>query len=178
MPGDRRTPVRESFDAASRAAALARAEEIGDRRAAAEIGCAPATLRSWRSRAKAAVASEPVIETECTGDPDALNARAEAARRDEGEALDRTRQLLNEGRASDARAASQVARDRAEQASRLEADARAAREHLARMAKAETALADGMVKTYRTIVRLFVLAAGLGWSPAHEALVVCQRFSW
>jgi hypothetical protein len=38
------------------------------------------------------------------------------------------------------------------------------------MAKAETKLADEMVTTYRTIVRLFVLATGLGWSPAHEAL--------
>ncbi len=176
MPGDRRTLVRESFDAASRAAALDLAAKVGDKRAAAEIGCAEATLRSWRSRAKAA-ANGPMTERNGTapadgqeGDADELTMRAETARQDEAEAQGRVRELMTEGRASDARALSQVVKDRSEQASRLEADARAAREHRLRVAKAETALADGMVKTYRTIVRLFVLATGLGWSHAHEAL--------
>jgi hypothetical protein len=168
MPGDRRTPVRESFDAASRTAALKLAEKIGDKAAAKEIGCQPATIRSWRSRAK----PQTLTVAEHDGsDADALAARAAVARQDGDDAQAKVRDLMTEGRASDARALSQVVKDRSEQASRLEADARATREHELRVKAAETALRDEHIRLFQLAVRTFVRALGLGWGRAHDDLV-------
>ena len=167
MPGDRRTSVRESFDAASRTAALKLAEKIGDAAAARQIGCQPATIRSWRSRAKP---QTPTI-AEHDGDADTLEARAATARQDEADAQAKVRDLMAEGRASDARALSQVVKDRSDQASRLEADARATREHELRVKTAETALSDEHIRLFQLAGRTFVKALGLGWSRAHDDLV-------
>src|SRR5439155_18326817 len=51
MAGARRTPAGASFDAATRGHALVLADEIGYKAAAAQIGCSPSSIRSWRHRA-------------------------------------------------------------------------------------------------------------------------------
>lgn len=161
------------FDAASRAHALERAELIGDKAAAAELSCSPATIRSWRRRAK----GPPAPPAPASGDRDGqghdladLERRASEARQAEGRALAKVETLLAGGLASDARACSAVARDRGHDASRLSADANALRESEARLRESEQRLTDSQIWLWGKIVRLFIFGCGLSWTPAHEDL--------
>lgn len=165
--------TRHAFDAATRSAAVARAAEIGDRAAAAEIGAAPATIRSWRKR-QANVEpppSEPITSTGGDDRADALLRRADEARTAEARALRKTDKLLSAGLAADARAASAVAKDAGDRSARLEQAAAAQREHELRVQAAETVVADWHVHVAGQLDRVFFESVGLGWGPAHEALL-------
>src|SRR5213079_306583 len=91
--------------------ALDRAQQVGDRKAAEEIGAgSAATIRSWRPRARTGP-TPPRSKRQASGDDaDALLAQAKAACRAERRALRRVDHLL-EIDANAARAASSVARD-------------------------------------------------------------------
>jgi hypothetical protein len=164
---------RHTFDAATRTGALSRAREIGDRAAAAEIGAAPATIRSWRKRqAKAKPPpSEPIASTGADDRADALLRRADEARKAEARALRKTDKLLAAGLAADARAASAVAKDAGDRAARLEQAAADQREHELRVEAAKTELAEWHIHIAAQLDRTFFESVGLGWGPEHEALL-------
>jgi len=61
---------------ADRAAALQRAEIVGDQAAAVEFGVKPATIRSWRRRAKDAPVEQRVVPVEASGGETAVDAVA------------------------------------------------------------------------------------------------------
>jgi hypothetical protein len=162
----KRAPI---FDAATRAAALLRAEECGDRVAASEIGCSPATIRSWRLRAKAGLAhTEAPAEL---ADPDELLRKARAARSAEARALRRVDELLAASRAHDARSASTVARDHQFRAQQLEGQARLQREHTARLAEARARLSHHEARLFEKLARVCLTALGIGWGTAQQALL-------
>ena len=146
--------------------------------AAAEVGCRPATIRSWRLRAKGRPsppmtgpgASEAGVARR--GD---LMSRADDARREEADTL----ALIRDRRASDpngARALSQVAKDAGDRAARLEGDARLQREHELRLQAEGQTISDNQIRLLGVLGRTFVSACGFGWGPEQEALFwACLR---
>ncbi|HEY4897688.1 MAG TPA: hypothetical protein VII01_16585 [Solirubrobacteraceae bacterium] len=144
-----------------------------DHAAAIEVGASPATLRSWRRRAKQASHAKPAATPRGTPDglsPDDLHRRAADARRSESLATAKVDRLLAQGLANDARAASAVAKDSGVRASSLEADARLAKESEGRVRESEARLSDGQVWVHNKVVRLFLTSLGLGWTDAHDDL--------
>lgn len=109
---------------AERLAAVTRAAQVGDAKAAAEFGVTPGTLRKWRSRLRAeaapvAVASSSGVGGDEVGDVGAvadMRRALAAARRVEGQAMAQTEALLaagNPGEARNAAAAAGVMSDKA-----------------------------------------------------------------
>jgi hypothetical protein len=97
---------------ATRRRAVARAEAVGDKQAAGEFDVTPATVRSWRRRAKAEASSSGVVAVgggqavgggEGDGPLGAMRGALEAARRVEAQAVAQTERHLREGNAGDAR---------------------------------------------------------------------------
>jgi len=170
VPGDRRTAVSRSFDSATRAAAVARAEQVGDAKAASEIGCRRSTIRSWRMRSKADRLPAPASTEGKVGDAGRLRDQARQARDAERRALRRVDDLLAND-ANAARAASAVARDHATRASALEADARVAAEHDLRVATARAKLSATEAGLFDRICQVFFAAVGVGWTTATQDLL-------
>jgi hypothetical protein len=165
------------FAPAARTAALARAEEIGDKATSVEVGCAPATIRSWRKR-QATATSPPASASGAVGDAEGdrvhdLLCRADDTRRAEARALRRTDKLLSAGLAADARAASAVAKDAGLRVVQLEQAAAAQREHELRVQAAETRLTDGQIWTFDRIIRLFI--SSLGWGGVRRTTILSLR---
>jgi hypothetical protein len=177
MSGNRRTPVEKAIDPAKRAHALDLAEKVGDIAAAGEIGCSPATIRSWRFRAKAA-SSTPWGDAAQRDNRAEDGDRAADLQREADEAGDaarrnvtRSEQAAEKGEARAAREYSQTARDHEQRRHALAAEARAAREHELRLRQAEHAIALADAELFLRLARMFFESVGVGWQPAHEALL-------
>jgi hypothetical protein len=104
-------------DVATRRRALRRASEVGDAATAAEFGCAPATIRSWRRRMPAEpVDSQPDAKREPAADMpigdgrlDGMRRALGAHRRVEAQAITAAERYLREDNATEARNAATTA---------------------------------------------------------------------
>jgi hypothetical protein len=163
---------RESFDLAARAAALELAAREGDEAAASSIGCAPATIRSWRRRSKADDgAAESVVSPTGTTHADDLQREAEEAGETERALVRSVAKANEEGDGNAARAFSAAARDQSARRAQRESEARAAREHAQRIAQGDATIRAQTLSAIELLLRSFLAAIGLGWSHAHDELI-------
>jgi hypothetical protein len=176
MPGDRRTPVREARDPATRRAAVELGDEIGDKLAAARYGVAEGTISVWRSRLRESEPAAPGASRDTDGgsDPDAsaddLEREADEARTAERRALERAEQAAERDDARAAREYVATAREHGTRRGTLQAEARAAREHGLRVRESQSKLGADGAQAYLRIVRLYIESLGFGWSRAHADL--------
>lgn len=165
-------------DAATRAQALSRAEEIGDAAAAAEAGIAPTTLRSWRHRAgQESVESGRPAPAAGRG-PEQLRADAQRAREAEARAVAKCDRLLSAGRASQAKAASDVAGQAGARALALERAAREEEQHQARLAESESRVGKIDHDLARKLVSYLLSGLGLPVTPEVESALWAGPGYW
>ncbi len=161
---------------------MQRAVEIGDERAAAEVGVARATLRSWRRRLKAeGSAPAPAKSAAAVSAPAAPAAPAVVGDGDENEleraerelaevraarasALARSVELARAGNDLSAQHAARAARDFATAARALSAEVALLRESGARLDEAGAQLMADVVEG-------FLRALGIPWSKPFRALL-------
>lgn len=193
MAGKPRTKARREAEArsgkrvdrAARVAILQRAEEIGSRAAAAEVGVSMATLRTWRRRLKAEAERASVsLSAESDGAPpttraEGLRARAEKAREASSRALDQADALLARGLASEARNASVVCGVHGDRARELEEAARAEESHEVTLTEARarlvlTVIERGYDDLGLPVPRAFLQALLRGWPGKVDAEVIEQ----
>lgn len=149
-------------DPATRAAALARAAEIGSKKAAAEFGVSPGTIRSWRSRSGQVTAPPSGV------DKDQWRERkeqgAEDAWRSAQTALKRVSALLKAGDERKAKDAALTAAILLDKSNMLEKAAEAADDRQARLtAEQGERLVDVLRATFD--------AVGVLWQPAVQEVV-------
>src|SRR5262249_54014536 len=151
------------------AAALERAEKVGDRQAAVEFGIDMALLRKWRQRAKDAPPLPPADAGGELAAPDDLDALAAEARGAAAKARRRMHQALDAGRAADARALGQLMKDLTDRASRLTGDAHLEREHRQRIDAGDREQRREQVRIVRLLWRALVeQVLGAPWTQAAD----------
>ncbi len=170
----------QASDAATRAWALERAEQVGDEVAAREACVKPSTIRSWRRRARtdgslrapvpavSGAASSAPSAPAVVADDDTELARAEAQlaqlRDARDESTERSRALQRAGNDIAAQAAARVGRDHSTACRAIAAEVALLREGAARL---DAARAQRMVE----VLEGFSRALGIPWTAAVRELL-------